>query len=360
MIPVRNLYHMMAYAFEGLRADTFRRCGEEDFESAADLLAEMLIIQMSDQLRRGIRMGYREVSEETSQPKGRIDIGRSMVSSMLSKSLVCEYDEFTANVMENRIAVTVLSLLLESDIDSGRKGRIRRLLAAMRGIEAVDPRRIRWDSVNTRGSIQYTSIMSVCRLVLDGLLPNGSDGRTGLMSYLDVQAESRLYEKFLRAYFIKEHPELKVSSPRIDWDVGIGSDGFLPDMWTDMVLESGGKELIIDAKYYRDNMQDVFGSRKIHSGNLYQIYAYVKNRAAHAGAVSGMLLYAATDAKVQPMSSYDMGRNMILVRALDLGKDFPQIAEALDGIAGDFMNGSYWPPATMNETEHCNQYNVRD
>lgn len=341
MIPVCNLYHMMAYAFEGLRADIFKRCGEEDFERAADLLAEMLIIQMSDQLRRGIRMGYREVSEETTQPRGRIDIGRSMVSSALSKNLVCEYDEFTANVMENRIAVTVLRLLLGSDIDPGRKSRIRRLLAAMRGIKDVDPRRIRWDSVNTRGSIQYTSIMSVCRLVLDGLLPKESDGRAGLMSYLDVQAESRLYEKFLKAYFIKEHPELKVSSPRIDWDVGFGRDGFLPDMWTDLVLESGGKELIIDAKYCQDNMQDIFGSRKIHSGNLYQIYAYVKNRVAHAGAVSGMLLYAATDAKVQPKGSYDMGGNMILVRTLDLGSEFSDIADTLDGIVYDFKSGAY-------------------
>ena len=341
MIPVRNLYHMMAYAFEGLRADTFRRCGEEDFESAADLLAEMLIVQVSDQLRRGIRMGYREVSEETTQPRGRIDIGRSMMSSTLSKDLVCEYDEFTTNVMENRIAVTVLRLFLGSDIDPGRKGRIRRLLAAMRGIEVLDPRGIRWDSVNTRGSIQYTSIMSVCRLVIEGLLPKESDGRAGLMSYLDVQAESRLYERFLRAYFIKEHPELRVSSPRIEWDVGFGRDRFLPDMWTDLVLESNGKELIIDAKYYRDNMQDVFGSRKIHSGNLYQIYTYVKNRVAHAGTVSGMLLYAATDAKVQPKNSYEMGGNMIMVKTLDLGSEFSDIADTLDGIAYDFRNEAY-------------------
>ena len=47
MIRIRNIHHMMAYAFEGLDCDVFRRCGAEDFENMADLMAEILIIGVS-------------------------------------------------------------------------------------------------------------------------------------------------------------------------------------------------------------------------------------------------------------------------------------------------------------------------
>ncbi len=43
----------------------------------------------------------------------------------------------------------------------------------------------------------------------------------------------------------------------------------------------------------------------LHSGNLYQIYAYVKNLDKdHTGDVSGMLLYARTDEMVLPNNDY--------------------------------------------------------
>ncbi len=55
--------------------------------------------------------------------------------------------------------------------------------------------------------------------------------------------------------------------------------GHLPDMQTDITLQSKDerKTLIIDAKYYTHNMQTKFDKDKVHSGNLYQVYTYVKN-----------------------------------------------------------------------------------
>ncbi len=50
----------------------------------------------------------------------------------------------------------------------------------------------------------------------------------------------------------------------------------LPDMRTDITLSYSDQILIIDAKYQQEN----FGVHKVHSGNLYQIYTYVKNKEA--------------------------------------------------------------------------------
>ena len=69
-------------------------------------------------------------------------------------------------------------------------------------------------------------------------------------------------------------------------------------------------------------MQSNFDKRTVHSANLYQIFAYVKNkqiafeRAGESVEVSGMLLYAATDEEVQPDVTYRMSGNQIGVRTV--------------------------------------------
>ena len=104
--------------------------------------------------------------------------------------------------------------------------------------------------------------------------------------------------------------------------------------------------LVIDAKYYSHTLQQQFDKQTVHSGNLYQIFTYVKNREAQlSGApheVSGMLLYAATDEDVQPDCTYLMSGNKISVRTLDLGLPFEEIRAQLDGIAQEhFKEASY-------------------
>ena len=111
-------------------------------------------------------------------------------------------------------------------------------------------------------------------------------------------------------------------------------------MRSDITLSARGRVLIIDAKYYAATMQTNFDKKTVHSGNLYQIFAYVKNkqaaleRAGESVEVSGMLLYAATDEEVQPDATYRMSGNQIGVRTLDLDRPFEDIRAQLDGLAG--------------------------
>ena len=43
MIPIRNTYYMLAYAFQVLRQQGYRDIATEEFASTAELLAEILI-----------------------------------------------------------------------------------------------------------------------------------------------------------------------------------------------------------------------------------------------------------------------------------------------------------------------------
>ena len=111
-------------------------------------------------------------------------------------------------------------------------------------------------------------------------------------------------------------------------------DGYLPVMRTDVTLHKGGRTLIIDAKYHGRSMATHHERRRLHSANLYQIYAYVKNHdRERSGRTAGMLLYAGTDEAVTPDSRYTMDGNVISARTLDLNRDFAEIREDLNAIA---------------------------
>ena len=91
--------------------------------------------------------------------------------------------------------------------------------------------------------------------------------------------------------------------------------------------------MVIDAKYYAHTTQKQYDVNTLHSGNLYQIFTYVKSRdTERTGNVSGMLLYAKTDEVVLPNNKYKMGGNAISVKTLDLDCDFTEIKKQLDDI----------------------------
>ena len=67
------------------------------------------------------------------------------------------------------------------------------------------------------------------------------------------------------------------------------------------------------------------------SGNLYQIFTYVKNKdKLGTGNVSGVLLYAKTVEELTPDNDYCIGGNSFGVKTLDLNTDWCEIKSQLD------------------------------
>ena len=129
---------------------------------------------------------------------------------------------------------------------------------------------------------------------------------------------------------------------QVKWDlVGDSAESmirFLPIMQTDIMLRLKEKILIIDAKYYGQTLQKQFDKYSLHSGNVYQIFTYVKNQDKdNTGNVAGILLYAKTDEDITPDCMFNMGGNQIGAKTLDLNKDFSLIAAQLDKIAEDYF-----------------------
>lgn len=349
MIRVRNLFHMLAYAFSALTEQGYRSVATEDFDNAAELCAAILERGVSLQLKRGLGQEYVSRTEARSSLRGTIKVTESVKSQAIwRRQLVCSYDEFSVDTTMNRVIRATVALLVRSDISRARKKSLKKLMVYFANVREIDLHTVNWNMRYDRNNRTYRMLMAVCWLVVKGLLQTQSDGSVRMMDFFDEQRMSRLYEKFILEYYRREHPRLRASASFVEWALDDGMSDGLPAMRSDITLSARGRVLIIDAKYYKSTMQSNFDKKTVHSGNLYQIFAYVKNkqavleRAGESVEVSGMLLYAATDEEVQPDVTYRMSGNQIGVRTLDLDRPFEEIRAQLDTIA-DTITGPSAP-----------------
>lgn len=345
MIPVQNVYYMLSYAFRVLNEQGYKSIETEEFHNVAELCASILTKGVKQQLKRGLGQEYISETEALSSPRGKIDVTASIKNlSMIRGELVCTYDEFSVNSYMNRIIKSTLLLLLKAKISPSRKKEIKKLLVFFGDVETLDIHTINWSIRFNRNNQSYRMLVAVCELVIKGLIQTQSDGSTKLMDFLDDQKMHRLYEKFILEYYNTEYKHLKVkaSASMMDWQVDDGFRDLLPKMKTDITLTCGERTLIIDAKYYERNLREQYGKVSIPTDNLYQIFTYVKTKENELVGVphekvSGMLLYAQTEAEGAFNNEYQIMGNRVCVRTLDLSGDFQSIKNQLDDIAEKYL-----------------------
>lgn len=341
-IFIKNIYYMLSYAFQELRPDREDDVAGEDFERIHDLFSSILAKGIAHQLKQGLHREYLSRTEDLMALRGKIDLPGTMRNRLARRQAVsCEYDELSEDNLMNRVLKTAAMMLLRhGDVSTAHRDELKRPMPFLAGVEEIDPADIRWSSIRyTRNTQSYRMLMSVCQLVLQGMLLTNERGEMRLMTYIKPEYMERLYEKFILEYYAAECRVAKASSPQIKWALDDGFGTMLPVMQSDIVLSRDSRVLIIDAKYYTHSMHVNWDVRRIHSGNLYQIFTYVKNkeaelaRAEASHKVSGMLLYAKTDEDIQPDGTYQMSGNQISVKTLDLNQPFDVIRAQLDAIA---------------------------
>lgn len=341
-ILIKNIYYMLTYAFQSLCQSNYDKVAAEEFENIHDMFAAILGKGVASQLKQGLYREYLLQDEELSVLRGKLNIQETIRNKIQHKQkLSCEYDELSENNLLNQILKTAMQILVrQNTVKQEHKVALKKNLVFFDNVDEIEPGQIKWEKIRYQKNNQsYRMLMNVCYLVLTGLLLSTDQGEVKLANFLDDRAMHTLYEKFILEYYRYHHPEYKANPDTISWDTDDGVIEFLPTMVTDITLKHGGKTLIIDAKYYAHTMQSQFDVQSIHSGNLYQLFTYVKNLdKANTGNVAGMLLYAKTQEQITPNSKYSMGGNTIWVKTLDLNLPFTQIAEQLEKIAGDYFS----------------------
>ena len=344
MIPIKNLYYMLSYAFQILNEQGYKKLATEEFDNAGDLCAAILIRGISNQLKRGLGREYISETETIAAIRGKIEINESIKNqTMIRNQMTCTYDEFSVDSALNRIIKSTVMLLIKSDISKQRKKELRKLMVFFADVSLVDVYAINWSVNYDRNNQTYRLLITICHLVVKGLIQTKSDGSVKMMDFLDEQRMCHLYEKFILEYYKKHYyPQITASASQIAWALDDGIGTMLPTMQSDIMLcqkkGDNNKTLIIDAKYYAHTTQVQYDIHTLHSNNLYQIFTYVKNKATKGGEVAGMLLYAKTDEEIYPNNEYQMSGNTITVRTLDLNLTFEEIAAQLNGIAQNYFD----------------------
>lgn len=340
-IFIKNIFYMLAYVFMPLNHNGYEDVEKEEFENIDNLFAAILVKGIGRQIKQGLYREYIGCREDTPAMRGKIDMPGTIRNMLARKRvLACEFDELSENNLINQIIKTTVMLLLrQTRVEAKRKLELKREMLFFSNVDTIDPSAVRWSSIPFRRNNNVDRMLiGLCQLVLEGMLLTTDKGGYRLASFLKPEQMNRLYEKFILEYYVREHPQIHASASQIPWAVDDGYRMMLPVMRSDITLinKAGDRVLIIDAKYYSNTMQSYYNAHTVHSGNMYQIFTYVKNKEASFGdrphKVSGMLLYARTDEEIQPDNTYQMTGNQISVHTLDLNQKFPEIAAQLDHI----------------------------
>lgn len=335
---------MLSYAFTALRSKGYKDMDSEEFDNVSDLFTDILTRSINHQVRRGIKHDYVEATETLSAIRGKIEITDSINEICSFKGrLVCTHDDYSQNTPLNQIVKTAGLLLLKSDATKERKRYLHRALDYLSEVDQLNPKDIVWNNKFNRNDHTYRMLIFVCKLAIKGMLHSSDSGKLRLEDF-DEEDLASLFEHFVLEYYKREHSNrVSASASYISWALDDDFDKMLPSMRTDITLvdkHEPHNTLIIDTKFYSSNMQTRFDKQTVRSGNLYQIFTYVKNKEIELNKtnsnanVSGMLLYARTSAEIQPDATYQMSGTPISVKTLDLNKPFKDIKTQLDANLG--------------------------
>jgi len=89
------------------------------------------------------------------------------------------------------------------------------------------------------------------------------------------------------------------------------------------------RSIILDCKFYKEAMSGWHGGEKLHAGNLYQIYSYLRNAEHREGweDSEGVLLYPAVRASFD--HRFEIEGHRVRVLSVDLDRPWTEIHERL-------------------------------
>ena len=108
-------------------------------------------------------------------------------------------------------------------------------------------------------------------------------------------------------------------------------------METDSSLRNSERTLIIDAKYYKATLTNYYSAESVHSTNLYQLFAYLKNLEKREGPdqfCEGMLLYPVVKQHVR--LDYIVHGHRVRICTINLAAHWSEIRDELHELIEGF------------------------
>ena len=317
-IPVRSIWLLLLYASELYRElPEARRVQLEDApDDIPDLVAELLANAVERRLRRSLTFDYQRREADLNRVRGCIDLHRTERRQLLQRGRVaCSFDELTIDTPRNRyvkaallrfgqvvektalarqcrnLAVRLERAGVTGGPDAGRRGPVLPLDAPG------------WMSAEDR------QMLAAARLAFDLSIPTEESGRA-LMAIPDRGAKPgwKLYESAVIGFYqaVLPYSESRVRPQRkFEWPLERSTaiiEKMMPGMISDIVLEHrdhstphASRRIVIDTKFSSMITSGQHSNKSLRSGNIYQIYAYLRSQEKDADPFSanstGVLLH---------------------------------------------------------------------
>lgn len=340
MIPIRNLYLMLCYAWNRLESAKQVDVAGIEVENLENLLALMLADGVASLLKRGLRKEYIEHTDDMTILRGRVECGESVKRMLFERGMArCTYDELSADTLHNQIVRATLENLRQcNSVDANLRARLSKLRPKLTGVSCIAlsdeiferAHRIRVNRI-------YGLMLDVCRLAFDNLIPDpGGSGYRAIDFVRDEKKMWRVFQDFVFNYFRIEAKDYQVTRSSIKWNTPKDASTYLlPRMHTDVTLVTDARHIIIDTKYTQDLFKPYFKKNSLRSEHLYQILTYLEQQSGHNAvndrpAPEGILLYPAALHHIDV--TYQIKGRSLRVVTIDLSKSWEQIKDALNSL----------------------------
>ena len=318
-IPVRNLWLLMLYASRFYRTLPYGRrfAVEENPDEIPDLVGEILARAVERRLRRNLSSEFHRRQADLTRVRGRIDALRTECRHLLQQGrIACSFDELTTDTPRNRYVRAALAHLhwMVKDNELKRRCRISSTALERTGVGADGSRYTRRNVDRSpvptgRPNTEDRRMLAAAELAFSLRLPTEQTGETRLpVPDRDEHWARMLFEAAVGGFYdtvLSPQGWAVRTGSKMNWQVESPTPGMkqlLPGMTTDIIIERAagagtatGSRLVIDTKFTSMVGTGRYGKPTLHSGYIYQIYAYLRSQERPSDPLSltssGMLLH---------------------------------------------------------------------
>ncbi len=329
---LRNV--LMMFASSAGIADWSVRTSNYASDDLVQGIAELVLRTIDQATRRGLIHGYQTREERLPTLRGRILVGELAARPWDQWPVPCRYDDFTADVPENRVLLAIVAAVRRWAIAP----EIRRLATELEGrfvevaptdVALLEAALIRESPLNEH----YQPALALARTVLEGLGVAHSEGSLVAIAFLIDM--NRLFESWIGA----ELSERLWSGVQVgeQEDVALSKKPSVR-MNPDLVFRSRGTVVLVgDVKY------KLTGSGIARNPDYYQLLAY----ATAMNVKQGILIYCQADEAPATTITIEHGGQRLTCHPLPLAGDWPQVSREVDRLAGTIRALAHSASATL-------------
>jgi 5-methylcytosine-specific restriction enzyme subunit McrC len=320
-VPVRNLFYMLAVAFELPSPFREEPTEFERLEEILEFVASFFADCVEERIDRGLHRSYVDEEDNLAAVRGRINFAEDVRRNyVLRHRTYCRYSDFTWDIPENQILRQVAHLLTGWRFRRELRLRLGRIDAALADVTpTILPASILSQFRYNRVNDDYRQLHRLCQLFLEGASLSEDIGPFDFRTFLlDM---NRLFEEFV-TQILRDRARggITVGS---QIPVHLGHDRKVlmrPDI---VVRREAAVALVADCKYKRVEPEEF----KNH--DHYQLLAYC----TATGVRRGLLVYPLHVGEVRDELRVRNTETVIRQTTIDLGKEGAELIGEVDEFA---------------------------